>query len=202
MSATGTARWPGLAGALAALLLLGGRRDALSAWRGGLAQPDSLARIESAYARAVAVLSDSAVRQRDFFPERAQVRLETALLDPREAPVVPFAALAERAADAARTVADLTERFGSVAVPPDLGAHHATVLAALRDEAGALGLLAAAATACENATRSELRCRTPLTDATVRLSRAGRRYLDARRRIRDQIADTGTELPEFTTARR
>ena len=203
MPLTATARWSGLAAVVAALLLCGGQQVAFSAAPGGPpAQPDSLARVESAYARAVTALSDSALRQRDFFPERVQLRLQTALLDAREAPAVPFGALAQRAAYAARAVSALAEQFDAVAVPADLGAYHAAALAALRDEAGALGLLAAAAAACEADARSELRCRTPLTDASIRLSRAGRRYLDARRRIRDQITDTGTLLPELVASGR
>jgi hypothetical protein len=161
------------------------------------AQPDGLARAESAYARAVATLGDSAVHRLDFFPARAQLRVQLAFLDPRAASVVPFGALARLSADAAPAVADLADRLGGVAAPADLDALHASLRTALDDATAALTHLAAAATACAADAGSVARCQAPFTEASSRLARAYARYLDARRRVRDRITDTGTVLPAF-----
>jgi hypothetical protein len=57
-------------------------------------QPDSTAVAEAAYAHAIAALADSVIRQLDVLPARAQLRVQTAFLDPARASTVPFGDLA------------------------------------------------------------------------------------------------------------
>jgi hypothetical protein len=48
---------------------------------------------------------------------------------------------------------------------------------------------------------STQRCQSPFTSASTALSEAYKRYLDTRVKIREQIRDTQTELPEFRRPR-
>jgi len=160
-------------------------------------QPDSTTVAEAAYAHAVAVLADSVIRQLAVLPTRAQLRVQTAFLDPTQASAVPFGELARRSASAADAAESAAERFGIMAPPRDLVALHGELTASLRDAQTALGRVVAAAAACANDAASLQRCQVPFTEASGAMTRAYRRYLDVRRRLGDQVTDTGTILPAF-----
>ena len=160
-------------------------------------QPDSSAVAEAAYARAVAALADSVIRQLDVLPARAQLRVQTAFLDPARAGDVPFVELARRSAAAADVAESIAERFGAVAPPEDLVRLHAELTASLQDAQTALARVVAASAACARDAGSLQRCQVPFTEASEALSRAYKRYLTVRRRVGSQVTDTGTILPAF-----
>jgi hypothetical protein len=162
------------------------------------AQPDSVARLEAAYARAIATLADSAIRQLDFFSAKAQLRVQMAFLDPGRSALVPFDLLAERSSTAADVVGDLGDRLDGLTPPGDLAPLHVALAESLRDARGALAQLATTSQVCRGAVASVPRCQAPFTSASTQLTRAYKRYLDTRARIGDQITDTGTLLPRFT----
>lgn len=163
------------------------------------AQPDSVARAEAEYARAVASIGDSAIRQLDFFPERSQLRVQMAFLDPRSAVRVPFDELAARSGVAVDVVGTLNDRLGGLRPPSDLTGLHSALSTSLRDARDALARLASAAETCRAESASVARCQAPFTSASSDLARAYKRYLAARARIGDQIVDTGTILPRFAS---
>src|SRR5690349_19091378 len=100
--------------------------------------PNPAAVPEAAYARAIAGLADSVIRQLDGLPARAQLRVQTAFLDPARAGDVPFVELARRSAAAADVAESVAERFGAVAPPEDLVRLHAELTASLQDAQTAL----------------------------------------------------------------
>jgi hypothetical protein len=161
------------------------------------AQPDSLARREAAYAQAIAMLADSAIRQLDFFPAKVQLRVQMAFLDPARSAAVPFDQLAARSSTAADVVGDIGDRLDGVTPPGDLAPLHAALAESLRDARGALAQLATTAETCRGAAESVARCQAPFTSASSQLARAYKRYLATRARIGEQITDTGTILPRF-----
>ncbi|AHG88398.1 hypothetical protein J421_0861 [Gemmatirosa kalamazoonensis] len=164
------------------------------------AQPGSTAAAEAAYARAVAVIADSAIRQLDVLPERTQLRVQTAFLEPGRAAAVPFGQLARLGASAFDVADSMTDRFGGIAPPADLARLHAELIASLRDAREAIAHMVSAADACSGDPASLQRCQVPFTAASGALGRAQRRYLDVRRRLGHQVTDTGTILPAFASA--
>ena len=165
----------------------------------GSAQPGPTAVAEAAYAHAVAAIADSVIRQLDVLPERAQLRVQTAFLDPGRAATVPFGQLARLGASAFDVADSMTERFEGIAPPADLARLHADLTATLRDAREALARMVAAADACAGDPASLQRCQVPFTAASDALGRAQRRYLDVRRRLGRQVTDTGTILPAFAS---
>jgi len=164
-------------------------------------QPDSTAVAEAAYARAIAALADSVIRQLDVLPARAQLRVQTAFLDPAHASAVPFDDLARRGAAAAEVAESVADRFGAVAPPEDLARLHVELTASLRDAQAALERVVAASAACARDAASLQRCQVPFTEASGAMSRAYRRYLEVRQRVGHQVTDTGTLLPAFAVVR-
>jgi hypothetical protein len=161
------------------------------------AQPDSLARREAAYAQAIAMLADSAIRQLDFFPAKVQLRVQLAFLDPARSASVPFDQLAAQSSTAADVMGDIGDRIDGLTPPGDLAPLHAALAESLRDARGALAQLATTAQTCRGAAESVARCQAPFTSASSQLARAYKRYLATRARIGEQITDTGTILPRF-----
>jgi hypothetical protein len=186
-----------LGAAVSVAVVLGGAAIAGASRADAAAQPDSLARVEAAYARAVSTLADSAIRQLDFFPTRAQVRVQMAFLDARRSAELPFEEIAQRSVAAAEVVGTLGERLDALTPPADLAELHAKLAGTLRDARAALDQLATTSQACRAIATSVARCQTPFTSASSQLALAYKRYLDARVRIGDQITDTGTRLPDF-----
>jgi hypothetical protein len=152
---------------------------------------------ERAYAVAVAAIADSAIHRLDFFPVRAQLRVQTAFLAPSSDLPVPFDDLAARSAAVAEEIDAAVERLSSVSVPADLKRLNAQLLGALKDATGASASLTTAAHACQFAIGSVERCQGPFSAASSRLSASYKRYVEARARIRAQVLDTDTHLAEF-----
>jgi hypothetical protein len=151
---------------------------------------------EEAYARSVTQIADSGIHRLDFFPVRAQVHVQM-VFAARDSVGVLFLEIGRRSETAAMTVDDVVNRFAAIRPPGDLHALHAELLRSLRSARSALDRLSAAAMACQSDPSATLRCQTPFTSASTALSVAYTRYLDARGRIRKQITDTQTVLPEF-----
>ncbi|MDB4873850.1 MAG: hypothetical protein JWM41_296 [Gemmatimonadetes bacterium] len=154
------------------------------------------AREEAVYAQSIIHIADSAIHRLDFFPVRAQVRIQM-MFAARDSAGVLFFEIARRSEGAALVVDDIVSRFAGVRAPDDLRAMHAELVGSLRAARAALDRLSAAAMACQADPSTVLRCQTPFTSASTALGKAYRRYLDARFKIRDQITDTRTVLPEF-----
>jgi molybdopterin-guanine dinucleotide biosynthesis protein A len=158
---------------------------------------------ERVYASAVATLADSAIHRLDFFPARAQLRVQTAFLSAQsEATSVPFAELAAIGAAAALAIDEGAQRFKAVAVPADLTALHGALVSSLSAATRAADRLAAAASACQASMMSIERCQTPFAAASSRLLESYKAYLAARSKIGSQILDTQTHLAEFKVAAR
>ena len=158
---------------------------------------------ERAYATAVAAIADRAIHRLDFFPARAQLRVQTAFLSsPNDTAAVPFAQLASISATAASAIDEDTQRFAGVAVPDDLKGLHRDLMNSLRAAVAAADRLAAAAAACRASTVSIQRCQSPFTSASSKLSTAYRDYLATRAKIAAQILDTNTQLIAFKVASR
>jgi hypothetical protein len=162
---------------------------------------DSLARVEGEYAVRLAAIGDAAIHRLDFFPAKAQLRLQMALADPRSLAGVPFRALADRASRAATALQDDADHFETVTPSEDLAPLHRALIDVLRNAGDAAAHLANAAAACEADRASDVHCATPIAAASSELARTYRRYIDVRRRIADQVTDTGTRLIAFTPAR-
>jgi hypothetical protein len=157
---------------------------------------DSVA-VERAYVAAVATVADSAIRRLDFFPARAQLRVQTAFLAPAGDASIPFDELAARG-DAAAVAMDMAvERLAVTPVPGDLRQLHSKLLDALNDGVRATASLTTAARACQMSSASVERCQTPFSAASSRMAMSYKRYVDARNRIRMQVLDTDTHLGEF-----
>ena len=158
--------------------------------------PDSIAE-ERAYVAAVATIADSAIRRLDFFPARAQVRMQTAFLASSGDSSIPFDDLAARG-DAAAVAMDMAvERLAVTAVPHDLKELHSKLVNALKDGTRASASLTSAARACQVSMASVERCQAPFSSASSRMAMSYKHYVDARARIRAQVLDTDTHLAEF-----
>jgi len=158
--------------------------------------PQDLVAEERAYALAVGAIADSAIRRLDFFPTRAQLRVQAAFMTPSDAPL-PFDDLAARG-DAASVAIDVAlDKFVEVHVPEDLKPLNAELVKALQDATRASANLTAAARSCQVSMLSVNRCQVPFTSASSRLAESYKRYLGARARIGAQVLDTDTHLQEF-----
>jgi len=158
--------------------------------------PDSVAE-ERAYVTAVATIGDSGIRRLDFFPARAQLRVQTAFLAPAGDASIPFDELAARG-DAAAVAMDLAvERLAVTSVPGDLKELHSKLVNALKDGTRASASLTTAARACQMSVASVERCQAPFSAASSRMAMSYKHYVDVRNRIRAQVLDTDTHLGEF-----
>lgn len=156
---------------------------------------DSVAE-ERSYAVAVATIADSAIHRLDFFPGRAQLRIQAAFVLP-SSDQVPFDDLAARGNAATTAIGAALDRFREVRVPADLKALHRELVNALTDANRATANLTMAANACQGSMSSIDRCQVPFTSATSRLAASYNHYLGARAKIGAQIVDTDTHLAEF-----
>jgi len=157
---------------------------------------DSVAE-ERAYVAAVGTVGDSAIRRLDFFPTRAQLRIQTAFLSPSADAGVPFDDLASRSDAAAQGIDVALERLAGVVVPRDLKTLNAELVNALKDATRATSSLSRAAYACHQSIASVDHCQVPFSGASSRLAKSYDRYLGARDKIRTQVLDTDTHLSEF-----
>lgn len=155
------------------------------------------ARDEAVYAHVVERVADSAIHRLDFFPARSQTRVQLLFLSANDSVSILFADLGRRSLAAALAVDDMIGRFGGTPVPDDLRDLHHDLVSALGAARSALDRLASASTGCQMSVASVERCQSPFNSASASLSGAYKRYLDARVKIRDQIRDTETDLPEF-----
>jgi hypothetical protein len=187
-----------IATSLGAIAMLGGTGVATLAREPRLAgvRPDSVAE-ERAYVVAVATIADSAIHRLDFFPARAQLKVQTAFLSPAGDGTVPFDDLASRGSAATVEIDAAVERLSSIAVPGDLKKLNAQLLRALEDATQASAWLVNAAHACEATMASVERCQAPFSSASSRVAASYKRYVDARARIRAQVLDTDTHLADF-----
>jgi len=158
---------------------------------------DSIAE-ERAYVAAVATIADSAIRRLDFFPARAQLRVQTAFLGPAANASIPFDDLASRGDAAALAIDMAVERLAAAPVPRDLKELNLRLINALKDATRASALLTTAAHACQMSVASVERCQAPFSAASSRMAMSYKRYVDVRSRIRAQVLDTDTHLGEFT----
>lgn len=156
-----------------------------------------LVRDEAAYAATVTRVADSAIHWLDFFPVRSQVRVQMLFSVGRDSLSGMFDAIGARSALAANAVDEMMRRFGGVAAPSDLRELHADLMLALRDARVALDRLASSAGACRIDAHSVSRCQSPFASASSAVDRAYERYLATRVKIRDQVRDTETMLPDF-----
>jgi hypothetical protein len=155
---------------------------------------------EAAYAASIANVADSAIHRLDFFPARAQLRVQMMFMSPSDSAVAVFYEVARRSNEAAYRVDDIASRFEATPVPDDLGALHADLVKALHAARSALDRLARSSAACQTNVTSIGRCQTPFTSASSAVAQAYKKYLTARAKIGDQIRDTHTVLPEFAVA--
>jgi hypothetical protein len=151
---------------------------------------------ERAYAAAVGTIADSAIHRLDFFPARAQLRVQAAFLMP-SGDQVPFEDLAALGTAASVAIDAAIDRLADLPVPPDLKRLNAELVNALRDATRASANLTAAAHACEMSMDSINRCQVPFSAASSRFAASYNRYLGARAKIRAQVVDTDTHLAEF-----
>ncbi|MEP6495909.1 MAG: hypothetical protein ABJF01_24730 [bacterium] len=159
--------------------------------------PVDAAREEAAYASSITHVADSAIHRLDFFPARSQLRVQMLFMTPRDSASVLFVEIGRRSLGAAMVVDEIGSRFEGVHAPDDLRQLHAEMVSSLHAARAALDRLAASANACQFDLSSVQRCQAPFTSASSALGQAYKRYLDTRVKIRDQIVDTQTILPEF-----
>jgi len=159
--------------------------------------PTDPAREEAAYATSITRVADSAIHRLDFFPARSQLRVQMLFMTPRDSAGVLFVEIGRRSLGAAMVVDEIGSRFESVRAPDDLRQLHAQMVASLHAARSALDRLAASANACQYDVTSVQRCQAPFTAASSALGQAYKRYLETRVKIRDQIVDTQTVLPDF-----
>ncbi|MGH7615677.1 MAG: hypothetical protein ACREPM_00440 [Gemmatimonadaceae bacterium] len=152
---------------------------------------------EGLYAKVIENVADSAIHRLDFFPARAQTRVQLLFLSAGDSISVLFADLNRRSLGAAVAVDQMIGRLGTTLVPDDLQELHAQLLSALAAARAALDRLAIASASCQMSVSSVQRCQSPFTSATSALASAYKRYVETRVKIREQIRDTQTELPEF-----
>lgn len=151
---------------------------------------------ERAYAAAVGAIADSAIHRLDFFPARAQLRVQAAFLLPSD-DAVPFDNLAAHGDAASVAIDAALDRFSDIHVPDDLKALNAELVNALKDATRASANLTAAAHSCQMSMVSVNRCQVPFTSASSRLAASYKHYLDARAKIGTQVVDTDTRLVAF-----
>ena len=151
---------------------------------------------ERAYAAAIGVIADSAIHRLDFFPARAQLRVQAAFLFPSD-DAVPFDNLATHGDAASVAIDAALDRFSDVHVPDDLKALNAELVSALKDATRASANLTVAAHSCQVSMSSVNRCQVPFTSASSRLAASYKHYLDTRAKIGAQVTDTDTHLREF-----
>ena len=158
---------------------------------------------ERAYASAVSAIGDSIIHRLDFFPDRAQLRVQMAFVSsPNALVAVPFDEIAEMSAAVAVAVDEGVERFAAIVVPHDLRSLHAELMKSLRSATAAADPLTLAARACSTAPASIQRCQTPFTAASSQLSSAYKDYRAVRTKIASQVLDTQTHLSEFKPTHR
>jgi hypothetical protein len=153
---------------------------------------------ERRYVAAVGTIGDSAIRRLDFFPTRAQLRVQTAFISSSNGTQVPFDDLASRSDAAAQAIDAAVERLAGVTVPRDLEALNAELVKALQDATRASASLTHAAYACQLSMSSVERCQVPFSGASTRLAKAYERYLGVRGRIREKVLDTDTHMTPFS----
>jgi hypothetical protein len=182
---------------VAALLSAAGGMAALPSLAAGQATAAMDSASETAYARAITRIADSAMHRLDFFPARAQLRVQMLFLAAHDSVAPLFVEIGRRSEMAALRVDEIVSEFGSIRAPDDLRQMHVDLVASLNAARAALDRLGVSAMACQADVRSIARCQTPFTAASTALGVAYKRYLDTRGRIRDQIIDTRTVLPDF-----
>ena len=153
---------------------------------------------ERRYVAAVGTIGDSAIRRLDFFPTRAQLRVQTAFISSSNGTQVPFDDLASRSDAAAQAIDAAVERLAGVTVPRDLAALNAELVKALKDAMRASASLTQAAYACQLAMSSVERCQVPFSGASTRLAKSYENYLGVRGRIREKVLDTDTHMTPFS----
>lgn len=158
-----------------------------------------VAREEAAYAMSITRVADSAIHRLDFFPARSQLRVQMLFMTAsgRDSDNPVFSDISRRSLGAAMVVDEIGSRFEGIRAPEDLRRLHADLVSSLHAARAALDRLAASANACQLDVTSVQRCQSPFTAASSALGEAYKRYLDTRVKIRDQIVDTQTVLPEF-----
>jgi len=157
---------------------------------------DSIAE-ERAYAGAIATVADSAIHRLDFFPARAQLRVQTAFLIPSSEETVPFDDLAVRGDAASIQIDAAVERLATVRVPSDLHALNTQLVKSLKGATNAAVSLTAAAHSCHVSMASIDRCQVPFSAASSRVAESYKRYIEVRAKIRAQILDTDTRIDDF-----
>lgn len=158
--------------------------------------PVEIAHEEAAYAASIARVADSAIHRLDFFPARTQLRVQMLFMT-RDSANPVFSEISRRSLGAAMGVDEIASRFEGIRAPEDLRRLHADLVASLHAARTALDRLAASANACQVDVSSVQRCQSPFTAASSALGQAYKRYLDTRVKIKDQIIDTQTVLPDF-----
>jgi hypothetical protein len=153
---------------------------------------------ERRYVAAVGTIGDSAIRRLDFFPARAQLRVQSAFLSTSNGAQVPFEDLAARSDAAAQAIDAAVERLTDVTVPRDLESLNIELVRALRDALRASAALTQAAYACRMSIESVERCQAPFSGASARLVKAYEHYLLVRDRIREKVLDTDTHMTPFS----
>jgi hypothetical protein len=153
---------------------------------------------ERRYVAAVGTIGDSAIRRLDFFPTRAQLRIQTAFISSSNGTQVPFDDLASRSDAAAQAIDAAVEQLAGVVVPRDLAALNAELVEALKDATRAGASLTHAAYACQLSMSSVERCQVPFSGASTRLAKSYERYLAVRDRIREKVLDTDTHMIPFS----
>src|SRR5581483_7849052 len=135
------------------------------------------ARDEVRYARVLAQVADSAIHRLDFFPARAQTRVQMLFLAANDSMAVVFADLHRHSAGAALALDELIGRMSRATIPDDLHGLHAQLMSALGSARSALDRLTAASAGCQMGVASVQRCQSPFTSAALSLADAYRSYL-------------------------
>lgn len=156
-----------------------------------------VAQEEAAYAISITRVADSAIHRLDFFPARSQLRVQMLFMSGRDSDNPVFVEISRRSLGAAMVLDDIGSRFEGIRAPEDLRRLHADLVSSLNAARTALDRLAASANACQVDVTSVQRCQAPFTSASSAVGQAYKRYLDIRLRIKEQIRDTQTVLPEF-----
>jgi len=172
-----------------------GSRPQLSV-RAAEVSSDSIAE-ERAYAFAIATVADSAIHRLDFFPARAQLKVQTAFLTASSEATVPFDDLAARGDAASIQIDDAVERLASVRVPADLRGLNTQLVKTLKGATKATASLTAAAHSCQVSMTSVDRCQVAFSAASSRVAESYKRYIEVRAKIRAQILDTDTHIDDF-----
>jgi len=185
-----------LAMSVSVVAMLGATRVATHDHPAPATVADSVAE-ERAYVAAVVTIADSAIHRLDFFPARAQLRVQTAFLASSRDATIPFDDLASRGDAAAVAMDAAVDRLATAHVPGDLKELHAKLVSALEEGIRASASLTAASRGCQLSMTSIEQCQAPFTSASSRIATSYRRYVEARARIQAQVLDTDTHLGEF-----